>query len=505
MRSISSAGKVVILAGVALGTVGITAATSLRSLQRLDQSARHLEVVQNVFLHQAEVDGANYAILFDVSQLAAITASRHAGGTTGSDHDAIVADLGERRDTLSAVLDENRSLLDGIGAGADVDAAFATIKPLTDAYVAAASTAETEAGDLGGSFRATSNLHEVQKPWDGAYDDLNQVVDDFAGRVTASATAEHDRAVHLIIGILLVSGVVLTVLGAAIWRSVRRSSEATDAAVDRSEESSRHLSELLEEIGVQAELLGSASSEMSSTAASLAAAAQETAQQTASISTTSGDVSASITELAARLSDVRGGIGEVASHAGDATRIATAAAGVARSVQETVAQLEISSDRIAGVLSVIASISEQTNLLALNATIESARAGEAGRGFAVVANEVKELAGGTARATDEIRGMVETIRSDTHAVVMTIGEITAIIDTISTAQSSIVEVVDVQDRSASTISVVASRTAAGSAQIADAISEIAESARATAHGAERTTASAEALGTIADRLRALVR
>jgi len=87
-----------------------------------------------------------------------------------------------------------------------------------------------------------------------------------------------------------------------------------------------------------------------------------------------------------------------------------------------------SAEKIETASEMIQSIADQTNLLALNAAIEAARAGEAGRGFAVVADEIRKLAEQSNSFTNDIKGVIDELKTKSSNAVDLIQETKQVVD-----------------------------------------------------------------------------
>ncbi|MFJ5489606.1 methyl-accepting chemotaxis protein, partial [Hansschlegelia beijingensis] len=148
-----------------------------------------------------------------------------------------------------------------------------------------------------------------------------------------------------------------------------------------------------------------------------------------------------------------------------------------RRAHERVDVLVNGSRKIGEIVSLIQSIAEQTNLLALNATIEAARAGEAGRGFAVVAAEVKDLAGQTAKATEEITAQIGAIQDATNGTAGAIQEIAGIIDDVHHIATETSAAVEQQRAATQEIARNVSQAAAGTQQVSADVSQMQIAAR----------------------------
>lgn len=233
--------------------------------------------------------------------------------------------------------------------------------------------------------------------------------------------------------------------------------------------------------------------------------AGQTANEAKSVARASGHVSGNVATVAAATDEMLASIREISKNAADAAHIAKRAVDIATNTNQTIDKLGNSSQEIGQVIKVITSIAQQTNLLALNATIEAARAGEAGKGFAVVANEVKELAKGTARATEEIGHKIEAIQTDTRAAVQAIAEVSGIINQINDISNTIASAVEEQTTTTNEIGRNVNEAATGTMGISKNIETVVQVAQETTNGAEETEKSASGLTGMAGELRDLIR
>ncbi len=216
-------------------------------------------------------------------------------------------------------------------------------------------------------------------------------------------------------------------------------------------------------------------------------ASRQASEHVRSAATASDELSQSITEISRRVQD--------------SNSIAADAVKQANSTDERMAELSAAGDRIGDVVKLITSIAEQTNLLALNATIEAARAGDAGRGFAVVAQEVKTLAGQTAKATDEISSHIVNMQRATGESVEAIKAIGKTIERISEITASISAAVEEQGAATQNIAHGVQAAAGGTLQVAENIERVAQNAGETEMTSGQMLQSAKALSDVSIQLR----
>jgi methyl-accepting chemotaxis protein len=216
-------------------------------------------------------------------------------------------------------------------------------------------------------------------------------------------------------------------------------------------------------------------------------ASRQASEHVRSAATASNQLSQSIVEISHRVQDSN-------SVAADAVKQATA-------TDQRMAELSAAGDRIGDVVKLITSIAEQTNLLALNATIEAARAGEAGRGFAVVAQEVKNLAGQTAKATDEISSHIVNMQRATGESVDAIKAIGLTIERISEITTSISASVEEQGTATQSIAEGVEAAAGGTLNVAENIERVARGAGETETTSGQMLKSAKALSGVSIHLR----
>jgi methyl-accepting chemotaxis protein len=254
-------------------------------------------------------------------------------------------------------------------------------------------------------------------------------------------------------------------------------------------------------IGGIIERVLSSSGQFEKDARQLSMTAHSTAEMSGESASASRQASEHVRSAAAASSELSQSIVEISRRVQESNGVTAYAVKQADATDERMAELSAAGDRIGHVVKLITSIAEQTNLLALNATIEAARAGDAGRGFAVVAQEVKTLAGQTAKATEEISAHIVNMQQATGESVSAIKAIGLTIERISGITTSISSAVEQHGTATQSIAEGVQAAASGTLDVADNIERVAKNARETGTTSGLMLTSARELSDVSTHLK----
>ncbi len=230
--------------------------------------------------------------------------------------------------------------------------------------------------------------------------------------------------------------------------------------------------------------------DMTATAADLTQVAEETTIRTGEATHASSTASGSVGSVAAAAEELDASIRNLGTQVNSARDVVESATQGANAANAKVGGLRVASEEIGKIVTLIQSIAGQTNLLALNATIEAARAGEAGKGFAVVASEVKNLAGQTAKATEEIAHQIAAIQTSSEEAAEAIQAITDTMATVNRYTVAMADAMSQQSEATTSISGNVHAAAAATGSVLGIVERVASAAGATTRSAQSVKDSA---------------
>ncbi|MCE5236826.1 MAG: methyl-accepting chemotaxis protein [Clostridiaceae bacterium] len=240
--------------------------------------------------------------------------------------------------------------------------------------------------------------------------------------------------------------------------------------------------------------------DINTAAAQVNAGTKQVSAGSQAISQGAAEQASSIEQLTASISAIAGQTRRNAGDADRANELSVAARDGAvhgdekmRKLQNAMAEINESSESISKIIKVIDDIAFQTNILALNAAVEAARAGAHGKGFGVVAEEVRNLAGRSAKAARETAELIE-------GSVKKAGAGTRIADETAAALSSIVSGMEQAVRLTGDIAKASGEQAAAISQIDRGIEQVSQVVQSNSATAEEAAAASEELSGQAELL-----
>jgi methyl-accepting chemotaxis protein len=240
---------------------------------------------------------------------------------------------------------------------------------------------------------------------------------------------------------------------------------------------------------------------MRSTAATLLTNSGQTSKSAESAVAASNEASLNVETAAIAADELTGSISEIARQLSLIADVVRGAVSEAHGTNQQINALAQAAQKIGDVIKLIRNIAGQTNLLALNATIEAARAGEAGKGFAVVACEIKSLAVQTAKATEDISKLINSVRAATGGAVAAIGRISSRMREIDGCATSISAAIEEQSAATAEISHNVAGASDGAKLVLGVLDEVAGATIETRQSAESVLTASLAVEAAAAKLR----
>jgi methyl-accepting chemotaxis protein len=237
------------------------------------------------------------------------------------------------------------------------------------------------------------------------------------------------------------------------------------------------------------------------TALQVSAGSREISDSSTTLSQGATEQAASLQEISSSMTEISNQVQVNAKNATNADQLSDQARDAAhkgvqqmQNLNSAMADINSSSSEIAKIIKVIDDIAFQTNLLALNAAVEAARAGKHGKGFAVVAEEVRNLAGRSAKAARDtaqlIEGSVARVTSGTEIASETASSLELIVDSITKASDLVGE-----------ISTASKEQAQGVSEVSQGLTQIDSVTQQNAANSEETASAAQELANHARELR----